>query len=211
MDLPIVRVTDIPDDGFSIECDVLPSDIALTETDARVQHLLSVSVGLHKAGKMLDVRGAVAGTFVRQCVRCLKEFDVFVRVSFTVEYHPHAPVTRRTAEGAKGTVPGAGPHRTEESADPIGDEQDVYEYNGEEVDLAAMLREQIILATPMQPLCDQDCRGLCPVCGQDRNERVCGCPEQAQPNPFSALQGLRDSLRESPHRPMRSKTDPQRN
>jgi uncharacterized protein len=188
MALPIVRLTDIPDEGLTLESEVLPEEMALSVADAQVKDSLSVAAELYKAGKIVAVRGSVAGTFVRQCVRCLKEYEVFVRVPFSVEYH----------QSGKGIGVEA------------GHEQDIYDYDGEQVDLAAMLREHVILATPMQPLCVDDCLGLCPVCGQDRNERLCGCPEQVQPSPFSALQQLRDTLPD-PRRPMRPKSDPQRN
>ncbi|MBI5684056.1 MAG: DUF177 domain-containing protein [Verrucomicrobia bacterium] len=46
-------------------------------------------------------------------------------------------------------------------------------------DLTENLREDILLALPQNPLCSKDCRGLCPVCGQDLNERTCSCAKQA--------------------------------
>lgn len=197
MALTIVRLADIPEEGLTVDSQVLPEEIALSLNDAQVRGLLSVGAELDKVGTIVAVRGAVAGTFLRQCVRCLKEYDVFVRVPFSVQYH----------QGDKGVSLGHDSRSTEASDEH---EQDIYDYNGEQVDLAAMLREQVILATPMQSLCGDDCQGLCPVCGQDRNERLCDCPEQAQRSPFSALQQVRDSVRD-PRRPMRSKSNPQRN
>ncbi|MCX6898646.1 MAG: DUF177 domain-containing protein [Verrucomicrobia bacterium] len=46
-------------------------------------------------------------------------------------------------------------------------------------DLTENLREDILLALPQHPLCSKDCRGLCPVCGQDLNERTCSCAKRA--------------------------------
>lgn len=46
-------------------------------------------------------------------------------------------------------------------------------------DLTENLREDILLALPQNPLCKKDCRGLCPVCGQDLNEATCSCAKQA--------------------------------
>jgi uncharacterized protein len=71
------------------------------------------------------------------------------------------------------------------------DETDVYPLVGDQLELGEMLREQVILAEPMQPLCRVACRGLCPVCGQDLNERPCACPEARQASPFAVLKQLR--------------------
>ena len=45
----------------------------------------------------------------------------------------------------------------------------------ETIDLDPIVREQVLLALPVSVLCQEDCRGLCTVCGQDLNEKDCGC------------------------------------
>jgi uncharacterized protein len=201
MALPTVQITEIPDEGLSVAYELQPEDIALGVTDARVHDVLSVSVEMHKTGDVVAVVGLIEGTFLRQCVRCLKDYETFERLPFTVEYRRHdtqSPSLNRTTAAQKS----AG--HTEEVYEPG---EDVYDYSGDELELSAMLREQVILATPMQPLCDPDCLGLCPVCGQDRNERRCGCPEPMEASPFSALKELRDGMRQK----SREKSDPHRN
>jgi uncharacterized protein len=77
------------------------------------------------------------------------------------------------------------------SEDPL-DDVDVAAHDGETVDLAPILREQIILSVPMSPHCRDNCAGLCPTCGQNRNERDCGHkpPELEDPR-FAALKHLK--------------------
>src|SRR5690606_29976088 len=48
-------------------------------------------------------------------------------------------------------------------------------FHGPEIDLRALLREVVALALPVQPLCRESCRGLCPACGVDRNVEPCDC------------------------------------
>ena len=68
--------------------------------------------------------------------------------------------------------------------------------NMEELDLSEDVRAEMLLALPMNLLCDDECAGLCPVCGADLNEEVCGCeikePEEktAGENPWGALDQL---------------------
>ncbi len=56
-------------------------------------------------------------------------------------------------------------------------------------DLDALLREDVLLALPTKVLCRADCKGLCPMCGADRNETACGCKKPVDPR-LSVLQEL---------------------
>lgn len=58
-------------------------------------------------------------------------------------------------------------------------EQDVYELNGDQADLGAVIAGEVFFSLPMQPLCREDCRGLCPHCGANLNETSCSCREEA--------------------------------
>ena len=62
---------------------------------------------------------------------------------------------------------------TEAGAENI--ENDAFIYESDLLDITEPVRESLLLAVPLQALCREDCRGLCPVCGADRNEGDCGC------------------------------------
>lgn len=84
----------------------------------------------------------------RTCIRCLDEFDEPVEVDLAEEFLP----TVDPATGAALAVGGA--------------EADVSRIDAHhEIDLAALLADELTLAEPMHSLCRPDCRGLCPVCG----------------------------------------------
>lgn len=70
------------------------------------------------------------------------------------------------------------------------DDLDVFPYTGDVVDLEPLVREQFVLAVPYAPLCKDDCLGLCPQCGTDRNVAPCACEAPIDPR-FAALQGLK--------------------
>lgn len=61
----------------------------------------------------------------------------------------------------------------------------------ETVDLTGSIREDIIISLPMKRLCSPDCKGLCPVCGQDLNLSVCGCHRSSGLSSFSCLDRLK--------------------
>ena len=187
-------VSDITAEGLSLVGDVTAEELGLAETDATLRGPVSVSLDLSKADDMIAVTGVLEGTVVRQCVRCLKEYDD--RVAFSV----HAAFAREGKESKVGGArqPKTGearkgrPAATKTEAEVEGEDEgdDRYFYQGDHIELSPMLREHIILASPMQPLCRENCAGLCARCGKDLNEGPCQCPAEA---PSTAIRVIRTS------------------
>ena len=61
-----------------------------------------------------------------------------------------------------------------------------------QIDLTELMREYALLEVPIQPLCKDDCRGLCPECGENRNRMDCGHTESHPDTPFAVLKDLLD-------------------
>ena len=60
-----------------------------------------------------------------------------------------------------------------------------------ELDITDDIREAIVLNLPTFPLCDDECKGLCPKCGKNLNKGPCGCTEEEGPSAWNALDGLK--------------------
>jgi uncharacterized protein len=60
-------------------------------------------------------------------------------------------------------------------------EDELYPIVDDTIDLGPLVRDAIVLELPMAPLCREDCRGLCPQCGADRNEGDCSCAAPKDP------------------------------
>src|SRR5581483_7306729 len=79
------------------------------------------------------------------------------------------------------------------------DYPNVIEYDplsSQEVDILGDIRDALVLAIPMKHLCRPDCKGVCPVCGKNKNVEACDCIEKEdQSEAWSALNGLRERLR----------------
>lgn len=60
-----------------------------------------------------------------------------------------------------------------------------------DLDITEDIREAILLDLPHFPLCNDECKGLCPKCGKSLNEGPCGCTDEEGPSAFSALDGLK--------------------
>ena len=193
MELLTPLVADVKAEGLSLIGEVTAEDLALAESDTVLRGPLSVSLDLTGADGMIAVTGVVEGTVVRQCVRCLKEYDD--PLAFAV----HAAYAREGKEpkGASRQPKAVEPHRSrhapakpeaEEEEEDQGDER--YFYQGDHIELAPMVREHVILAAPMQPLCKEECAGLCVRCGKDLNEGPCQCPAEA---PSTAIRVIRST------------------
>jgi uncharacterized protein len=72
--------------------------------------------------------------------------------------------------------------------------EDAYPLEGELLDLAPMVRETLMLDLPLAPVCSDDCLGLCPVCGINRNEATCDCDTAPSDPRWAALDVLKDRL-----------------
>lgn len=70
-------------------------------------------------------------------------------------------------------------------------DEEAYPLVGDELDLEPLARDAVLLELPLAPLCVEDCQGLCPTCGANRNTESCDCTPPADPR-WSALDTLRD-------------------
>jgi len=132
---------------------------------------LQVNAVAELVGGEIRIRGIVETRIEATCDRCLGPVAIPVERAFDLIYRPVSTISRE-----------------EEIEVPEG-ELDVGFYVGEGIQLADVITEQVILALPMKAICREDCRGLCPVCGADRNQEACQCPAPRSDSPFAALHG----------------------
>jgi uncharacterized protein len=67
-------------------------------------------------------------------------------------------------------------------------------YEGEGLELAEIVREQLLLAIPIKTVCREECKGLCPHCGKNLNSGECECAQGASDPRWEALKSLKDKL-----------------
>lgn len=133
---------------------------------------VTVEVRLWRIGQLVKADAAAHTSVTLTCSRCLAEFTQPVAARFSLTFAPRP--AGETASAAK----------------DAGADADLFHHDGKEVDLTEGVQEQIVLALPMQPLCDPACKGLCPGCGVDLNTQACTCPPSASAGPFAALKNI---------------------
>jgi uncharacterized protein len=74
--------------------------------------------------------------------------------------------------------------------DGVGTDSEAFEIDGDQIDMAPAVREYVLIELPGDPLCRDDCAGICPVCGIDRNAGSCDCDTSVRDERWAALDGL---------------------
>ncbi len=191
------KISDITDEGLSLSGDLTGDELGLTDADVSIRGTMSVGLELRTIERTIYVTGVMEGTAGRQCVRCLKEFDEPVAFALRVVYEREVKSTGLAGKrdgGRKKKV--ATPPTVEEEEQ----NDDLYYFTGDHLDLAPMLREQVILTSPMHPLCTNDCLGLCARCGHDMNGGPCRCGVEPSGGPFEVLRAMKEKLKDAGRR-----------
>jgi len=118
------------------------------------------------AGKegVFTLEGVLSAALEGPCSRCLKQVRRALTIRVRETFRPGVEQGAHASDGS-------------------------YQYRGFMIDLIPALRDDLVLAMPIQLLCRPDCKGLCPDCGADLNETTCHCAELRvlSESPFSKL------------------------
>jgi uncharacterized protein len=125
----------------------------------------------HSDGE-LRIQGRYTVEIAAQCDRCLGRARFPLDASFDLFYKPTSVIAR------------------EEEVEIDEGEAEIGFYLGNGIELEDILREQVLLALPMQRVCSDVCKGICPVCGLNRNETVCDCSIEKTDDRWGALRKL---------------------
>ncbi|HEX5411488.1 MAG TPA: DUF177 domain-containing protein [Terriglobia bacterium] len=147
----------------------LPGDLDFQEAKFRQAGPLTVNAEAELAGKEIRVRGHISGLLGAACDRCLEQIKIRVDLDFDLPYRPMEEIAQ------------------EEEIEVGTDELTVGFFTGDGINLADVVREQVLLSVAMKVVCRPDCLGLCPVCGVNRNVRECGCSSPHEDSPFAFL------------------------
>jgi uncharacterized protein len=162
----IYHVSQVPTEGLEVDADL---DLAILHMEG--ENGFAFRSG-HVTGRIdkgdedsLHLRGRFTGVLALECGRCLVGYTVDVDQQLDLIYLRHQ-------------VPQGGQEEDDEVE--LSDRDVVVGYySNDRLDVGESLREQIYLNLPLARVCKETCRGLCPSCGQDLNQRQCGCVRPA--------------------------------
>jgi len=121
----------------------------------------------------IRLKGRFEGNFLVPCARCIEPVEIPMAAEFDLIFRP---------VGADSDAP-------ERSI--TASETEIGYYQGDSLSLDDVLREQVLLSLPVRTLCKPDCKGLCPRCGANRNQKPCACDQGPTDPRWEALSGLR--------------------
>ena len=147
----------------------------LNPVDERVNLTAPATVNgkIRLAGNEVFVNGHVDTRAQVECDRCLKPIELPVNADFELEY-----ITGSEYESSA-------------VAELTEAEMSVAVFDGEALDVDEIVKEQILLAVPTRMLCREDCKGICPQCGVDRNTGECNCETKEIDPRWAALKNLK--------------------
>lgn len=148
-------------------------ELVLDDEHVRLIEPPQVTGRIDRSGHEVRVKGTIMTRAEVDCDRCLKQVFLPVEAPFDVTYVP------------------AEDYIEAEVAELQAEDMAVSVYEDNAIDVDDLVREQVLLALPTRALCVEDCKGLCPVCGANRNDSHCECESQDTDPRWSGLKDIR--------------------
>ena len=147
--------------------------LLLADTEINLTEPAEVRGWIRRSGREVELRGELHTTVEAGCGRCLKPVELPVHAVF-----------------AERVVPAVS-WRDEEQHELGEEDLNLAVFDGETIQLDDLVREEILLAIPSQVLCSPACKGLCAICGIDRNSESCQCEDTGADERWGKLRELR--------------------
>jgi DUF177 domain-containing protein len=151
-----------------------PAEVGLRDEEFRLVSPADLSLDVRKDATKVRLVGTLRAELECDCSRCLDPLRIPVDARFDLLFLP------------EGEAEAGGEHEVGEG------DTGVSLYRNDEIDLNEVMREQFYLALPMKPLCREDCKGLCPVCGVNRNQEMCQCQHAWEDPRLAPLRNLKN-------------------
>jgi uncharacterized protein len=184
--LAVDRLSEAPE-AFSFRVERAWWDSHFPDLEASGTALVAepaVEIRAWVVGEHVHLEGKLDGMLDAECGRCTRRYRHALRDSFELVLAP--------LSNADGPTDEEGRQALERSGMCLGEDLESGWYRGSEIELDALLTEVISLEIPMQPICREECPGLCPICGIDQSEKNCTCEDMKPTSPFAALAVLKE-------------------
>lgn len=173
-----IRVTEIPREGMDVTGARGNSWIGhlldgLDPSPLGSIRILSATLFLSLEGRDLEANGTFVAEGEGPCDRCSEPVKVRIEKEFRTLFVPRD-------RGPSGSA----------DQELLPEDLDLGFYDGAGIEVDDIFWEQVVLTLPAKVLCREECKGLCPRCGVDRNHEECGCPAETAETPFDVLKTL---------------------
>jgi uncharacterized protein len=151
----------------------LPDELNPVDERIRLTEPATVRGKVRLSGNEVFVNGHIDTRAQVECDRCLQQIELPVSADFVLEY-----------------ITGSD-YASSNMAELTEDAMAVSVFDGQAIDVDEIVKEQIVLAVPTRVLCREDCKGICPECGIDKNTGECQCVTDDIDPRWAALKNLK--------------------
>lgn len=151
-----IEIKKITGEGLALSDRIDLDQHLLIEDGSHFTEDLQYDVFLTRKNDQIKVKGKIKTSISLRCVRCLENFEQKVNSRFDVVLFPASLIHINN------------PHLSD-------DDMEYIFYDGNKIDVEKILIEQVNYFIPFNPLCQEACKGICPVCGVDLNYESCKC------------------------------------
>ncbi|HEV7683464.1 MAG TPA: DUF177 domain-containing protein [Pyrinomonadaceae bacterium] len=152
-----------------------PDELVLEDDRLTLLEAPEVSGSVRQKGARVHVGGHVSALAQAECDRCLTLVQLPIDSQFKLEYV--------TAED----------YRAQQAIELTEGDLDLSVFDGEGIDIDELVTEEIMLTVPDHVLCSEGCKGICAVCGVNKNLTECGCQTKEVDPRWAGLKGLKNS------------------
>ena len=154
-----IELSSLPGKAGKLDHVYAPGELVLDDERVSLAVPPKVSGQITRTERKVVVEGQLNAVVSVECDRCLKPMELPIDTKFKVEYV--TPATYNASDVAE-----------------LGeDDLALSVFDGELINIDEIISEQVLLAVPSQAVCDENCKGLCPICGTDLNVASCTCRE----------------------------------
>lgn len=168
-----IDLTNLTESSLAFDKEFAADDIELEGENVELRGPVRIHGEVRREGAETIATGTIEGDAAINCTRCVTPVEYELSVPFSVKYLSADAV----AENESAEV------------DPAELDADVIPESG--LELAELAREQILLSLPMQFFCERGCKGLCTICGGNRNLIDCKCEEKEIDPRWAALKDIK--------------------
>lgn len=153
----------------TVELKESPEALELCAEGASFEQPVEVELSVSKSGTQLICRGKVKTSARLECSRCLLIYDqpIISNLDFVIDFGESSQEFKSDEDNYFVADPSSGFFQIDN-----------------------LVRETVILALPLKPLCAEDCKGLCPICGTDLSKSRCNCVRKEIDPRWEKLKGL---------------------
>jgi uncharacterized protein len=151
---------------------------------------ISAEFNVRKVDEVVVLSGNLDTRVRLLCSRCANVFNLPCDIHFTALFCKD-PVMAGVGHLQGGQNKGHARHAHDYNNEDLSKDLDITYVSEDAIDLADVIVEQLQLQIPFQPLCKEECKGICAQCGADLNRGRCACAKLTRQTPFSVLENLK--------------------